>query len=177
MLKILEIRALLGGLPGDRLNHRQKVLRAVRKLAHDEFDVLRTLLAIRHIGRYPDNAHHISVEDREEKSMLRILEGANADILCFGHTHKPYHRVLNSGTERNPQFRHAINIGSVGKPKDGDPRGGYVLLEMDEHSNLKNEQSIRVEFVRFEYDVEKAAEAVGNSPLPNAYATALRVGK
>jgi len=42
---------------------------------------------------------------------------------------------------------------------------------------LKNENSIRVEFVRFEYDVEKAAEAVENSPLPNAYATALRVGK
>ncbi len=51
------------------------------------------------------------------------------------------------------------------------------MLELDEHSNLKNENIIRVEFVRFEYDVEKAAEAVENSPLPNAYATALQVGK
>ena len=109
--------------------------------------------------------------------MLRILESANADVLCFGHTHKPYHRVLNSGTDAEPQFRHAINIGSIGKPKDGDPRGGYVLLELDEYSNLKNAESIRVEFVRFEYDVEKAARAVEESTLPNAYATALRVAK
>ncbi len=88
-----------------------------------------------------------------------------------------YHRILNSGTDTEPHFHHAINIGSVGKPKDGDPRGGYVLLEIDEHSNLKNENSIRVEFVRFEYDVEKAAKAVEESVLPDAYALALRVGK
>jgi len=125
----------------------------------------------------PRKINEYLFEDREAASMLRIFEGAHADILCFGHTHKPYHRILNSGTETEPHFRHAINIGSVGKPKDGDPRGGYVLLELDEHSNLKNENSIRVEFVRFEYDIEKAAKAVEESPLPDAYATALRVGK
>ncbi len=125
----------------------------------------------------PRKINEYLFEDREEASMLRILEGANADILCFGHTHKPYHRMLNSGTDAEPHFRHAINIGSVGKPKDGDPRGGYILLEVDEHSHLKNESSIRVEFVRFEYDVEKAAKAVEDSALPNAYATALRVGR
>lgn len=125
----------------------------------------------------PRKINEYLFEDREEASMLRILEGAHADILCFGHTHKPYHRVLHSGANSEPNFRHAINIGSVGKPKDGDPRGGYVLLEIDEHSNLRNEHSIRVEFVRFEYDVEKAAKAVEGSVLPDAYATALRVGK
>jgi predicted phosphodiesterase len=125
----------------------------------------------------PRKINEYLFEDREEASMLRILEGAHADILCFGHTHKPYHRILNSGTDAEPHFHHAINIGSVGKPKDGDPRGGYVLLELDEHSNLRNKNSIRVEFVRFEYDVEKAAEAVEHSPLPNAYATALRMGR
>ncbi len=125
----------------------------------------------------PRKINEYLFEDREEKSLLRILEAANADVLCFGHTHKPYHRVLHSGTDAEPHFRHAINIGSVGKPKDGDPRGGYVLLELDEHSNLKNENSIRSEFVRFEYDVEKAAKAVEESVLPDAYALALRVGK
>jgi len=125
----------------------------------------------------PRKINEYLFEDREEASLLRILEGAHADILCFGHTHKPYHRILNSGTDAEPHFRHAINIGSVGKPKDGDPRGGYVLLEIDEHSNLKNSESIRAEFVRFEYDVEKAAEAVEASVLPDAYAVALRVGK
>jgi len=125
----------------------------------------------------PRKINEYLFEDREEKSLLRILEGAGADILCFGHTHKPYHRMLNSGTETDPHIRHAINIGSVGKPKDSDPRGGYVLLHINEHSSLKKENRIRAEFVRFDYDVEKAARAVEESPLPNAYATALRVGK
>lgn len=125
----------------------------------------------------PRRINEYLFEDREEKSMLRIFEGANADVLCFGHTHKPYHRILTSGTAAGPIFRHAINIGSVGKPKDGDPRGGYVLLHFNENSRLSQAESLQVEFIRFEYDVEKAARAVEDSSLPNAYATALRIGK
>lgn len=125
----------------------------------------------------PRKINEYLFEDREEKSLLRILEGAGADILCFGHTHKPYHRILNSGTEEAPHYRHAINIGSVGKPKDGDPRGGYVLLTIGEQASVLNKNSVHAEFVRFEYDVEKAAKAVEESPLPDAYAAALRAAK
>lgn len=121
----------------------------------------------------PRKINEYLFEDREEKSLLRIMEQADADILCFGHTHKPYHRILNSGTGDENHFRHAINIGSVGKPKDGDPRGGYVLLHIEESTNIIN-PTLKVEFIRFEYDVEKAAQAVENSPLPNEYADMLR---
>ena len=113
----------------------------------------------------PRRINEYLFEDRDEKSMLRILQDANADILCFGHTHKPYHRLISDG-ERT---FHAINTGSVGKPKDGDPRGCYVLLTI-----TKNK--IETEFVRFEYDVEKAAGAVEKSVLPDAYAESLRKG-
>lgn len=123
----------------------------------------------------PRKINEYLFEDRDEKSLLRILEAANADILCFGHTHKPYHRVLQSGNPDTPYFHHAINIGSVGKPKDGDPRGCYALLHFDEASSKQRAESIRVEFIRFEYDVEEAAQAVENSPLPNVYAQALRI--
>ncbi len=125
----------------------------------------------------PRKINEYLFEDREEKSLLRILESAGADILCFGHTHKPYHRVLDGSTVSEPSYRHAINIGSVGKPKDGDPRGGYVLLHFDENSSRTRAESLQVEFIRFAYDVEKAAVAVEQSPLPNAYAEALRVAK
>lgn len=125
----------------------------------------------------PRKINEYLFEDREEKSLLRIVEGAHADILCFGHTHKPYHRILDSGTDGAPHYRHAINIGSVGKPKDGDPRGCYVLLTVDEHSSFLAKTSVSAEFVRFEYDVEKAARAVEKSPLPDAYAGALRAGR
>ena len=109
--------------------------------------------------------------------MIRIMEEANADIMCFGHTHKPYHRILKSGEEGGDHYRHAINIGSVGKPKDGDPRGGYVLLTIHPDSTVTSKDSIDVEFIRFEYDIEKAANAVEDSPLPNPYAEMLRNGK
>jgi predicted phosphodiesterase len=139
----------------------------------------------------PRRVNEYLFEDREEKSMLRIMQDADADIMCFGHTHKPYHRILPSilpgtgpandlptGTSGQPlNYRHAINIGSVGKPKDGDPRGGYVLLHINDHSSTRDKDSILVEFVRFAYDVEKAARAVEGSPLPQAFADALRNGR
>lgn len=124
----------------------------------------------------PRRINEYLFEDRDEKSLLRILEKANTDIMCFGHTHKPYYRILNSGNEEQVHYRHAINLGSVGKPKDNDPRGGYVLLELDENSSVLNKDSISVEFMRFEYDIEKAARAVEESILPNAYAENLRRG-
>ncbi|MFN4247907.1 MAG: metallophosphoesterase family protein [Flavipsychrobacter sp.] len=120
----------------------------------------------------PRKINEYLFEDRDEKSMLRIMETADADIMCFGHTHKPYHRVM-SETEQG-RYRHAINIGSVGKPKDGDTRGCYVMLTIYDHSSVKGKDSIQVEFIRFNYDIETAAKAVEDSPLPNAYAEMLR---
>lgn len=123
----------------------------------------------------PRKINEYLFEDRDEKSMLRIMEGADADIMCFGHTHKPYHRVLQSDSDGG-HFRHAINTGSVGKPKDGDPRGCYVLLTINPESSITSKDTVQVEFVRFAYDVEKAAKAVEDSPLPNEYAEMLRKG-
>lgn len=124
----------------------------------------------------PRKINEYLFEDRDEKSLLRIMQDADADIMCFGHTHKPYHRVLNSFQNNKNYFRHAINIGSVGKPKDGNPKGCYVILTINDFSNTLAEESVEVEFIRFDYDVEKAARAVEESKLPNAYAESLRKG-
>lgn len=128
----------------------------------------------------PRKINEYLFEDRDERSLLRIMKDAKADIMCFGHTHKPYHRILEEtegddlSSENSPRYKHAINLGSVGKPKDGDPRGSYVLLEINEESNSFNPHSIKVEFCRFDYDVELAAKAIEASPLPNDYAEMLR---
>jgi predicted phosphodiesterase len=124
----------------------------------------------------PRRINEYLFEDREEKSLARIMVDANAEIMCFGHTHKPYHRELQTGEEGKSHFRHAINIGSVGKPKDGDPRGCYVMLTIDEKSSASVKESISVEFIRFEYDIEKAAGGVLDSPLPDEYADMLHTG-
>ncbi|HMR82772.1 MAG TPA: metallophosphoesterase family protein, partial [Niabella sp.] len=69
--------------------------------------------------------------DTDEQYVLDMMTEANADILFVGHSHKPYHRVIQTQDNR---YKHVINTGSVGKPKDGDPRGCYVLVTINEHS-------------------------------------------
>ena len=122
----------------------------------------------------PRKINEYLFEDRPEKSFLRVLEEAQADILLFGHTHKPYHRTFPYEHEGETRYRHALNIGSVGKPKDGDPRAAYQLLHLDEHTHLTGAAGVRSELVRVAYDVERAARAVEASPLPNEYADMLR---
>lgn len=123
----------------------------------------------------PRKVNEYLFEDRPARSLGRVLESANADILCFGHTHKPYYRVVSAEAEgQETYFRHAINIGSVGKPKDGDPRACYVLLTIEEPARPGSRDGVGVEFVRVEYDIERAAKAVEDSELPNPYAEMLR---
>jgi predicted phosphodiesterase len=124
----------------------------------------------------PRKINEYLFEDREERILLRIMEGADADIMCFGHTHKPYHRILVAEETDGIHYRHAINIGSVGKPKDNNPMGCYVIFDIDTGSSIRNKDAIKVDFVRFEYDVERAAKAIEESPLPNEYAEMLRKG-
>lgn len=88
--------------------------------------------------------------------------GARAgDIVCFGHTHKPWHREVGDV--------HFVNTGSVGRPKDGDPRAGYVLLDV-------TASKASAEFVRLDYDVEAAAHGIIASDLPDEFAEDLRTG-
>src|SRR5215213_7299744 len=53
----------------------------------------------------PRKINEYLFEDREEKSLLRIMEDADADIMCFGHTHKPYHRILPTPPTENLHYR------------------------------------------------------------------------
>ena len=154
-------RKYLKSLPSHlRMEHRTK---------HRNFDLLLVHGSPRRVNEY-------LFEDREEKSLMRIMQEANADILCCGHTHKPWFRVLKEETTSGIRYRYAINIGSVGKPKDGDSRGCYAILSLGENDPITSPESVGVEFIRFNYDVEKAANAIEESPLPNAFAEMLRKG-
>lgn len=111
----------------------------------------------------PRKVNEYLYEDRPASSLERLLDLAEADVLVCGHTHLPYHRVLPSG-------RHVINVGSVGKPKDGDPRACYTVFEADG-------RDLRVQFIRVPYDIEAAASAIETSEMPDVFAGMLRVGK
>ena len=62
-----------------------------------------------------------------------------------------------------------VNTGSVGRPKDGDARAGYVLLEI-------GSEIVSVEFRRVEYDVDRTAKAIIDSTLPDEFAHYVRSG-
>ena len=103
-------------------------------------------------------------EDRPDAFLAKLAQQAGlraGDVLCFGHTHKPWHRTVDGV--------HFVNTGSVGRPKDGDWRAGYVRLEV-------NEGGLDVEFIRVEYDVEAAARGIAEAGLPMDFAEFLRRG-
>ena len=103
-------------------------------------------------------------DDRPDAFLAKMASAVGSragDVICFGHTHKPWHRTVEGV--------HFINTGSVGRPKDGDWRAGYVLLDI-------GDADPRVEFVRVEYDVERAAKGILESDLPDDFAEYLRAG-
>jgi putative phosphoesterase len=117
---------------------------------------------VRLVHGSPRKINEYLYEDRPDATMERLLDAAQADVLVCGHTHIPYHRTLPSG-------RHIINAGSVGKPKDGNPQACYVVLETVDGK-------LSVTFRRVPYDVERAAQAIEASEMPNEYAEMLRTG-
>lgn len=111
----------------------------------------------------PRKVNEYLFADRPESSLVRLLDMVAADVLVCGHTHLPYHRILADG-------RHVINAGSVGKPKDGDPRACYLVLSVQG-------RDLDAQFIRVPYDVEAAAQAIEASDMPHEYAEMLRLGK
>lgn len=132
-------------------------------------------LSILMVHGSPRKINEYLFEDRPDRSFLRMMENEHVDLLFFGHTHKPFHkRLAYQDEEGNTRYRHAINIGSVGKPKDGDPRACYALARINEDLTTAEEGFVNVEFRRCKYDVEKTASAIEESPLPDAFADMLR---
>lgn len=89
-----------------------------------------------------------------------LLKKARCNLLLLGHTHVPFVKRLQSGLIVNP--------GSVGQPRDGDPRSSYVMFDTD---------SKDCEVVRLDYDVDKAAEAIESAGLPRFLADRLYIGR
>ncbi|HET9637523.1 MAG TPA: metallophosphoesterase family protein [Gemmatimonadaceae bacterium] len=103
-------------------------------------------------------------EDRSDDFLAKMGSGVGAkagDVVCFGHTHKPWQRVVDS-----VRF---VNTGSVGRPKDGDPRACYVIVSA-------NGTQLSAEFMRVEYDTELVAREIISSGLPAEFADVIRSG-
>jgi len=108
----------------------------------------------------PRRMNEYLYEDRDPRSLERIAGQADCDLLIFGHTHVPWTKEI-TGVR-------LINAGSVGKPKDGDPRACWVLI------TLAAGRPIEINFHRVAYDIAAMAAAIrATEGLPDQFAADL----
>lgn len=108
----------------------------------------------------PRKVNEYLFEDKPARLYKRLATAETARVLVFGHTHKPW--IHEYGAVR------FVNCGSVGKPKDGDPRAAFAILEVDG-------SEVRASIERVPYDAKAVAREVAAAGLPGEYAEKLLV--
>jgi putative phosphoesterase len=106
----------------------------------------------------PRKVNEYLFEDKPASLYERLAAAESDDVLLFGHTHKPWVREHGGVL--------FVNCGSVGKPKDGDPRGAFAVLD-------GTGADVEVTIERVSYDVEGVAAEVREAGLPVEYADKL----
>jgi putative phosphoesterase len=114
---------------------------------------------VRLVHGSPRKVNEYLFEDKPARTFERIAAGADCDVLVFGHTHKPWIHAYGGVL--------FVNCGSVGKPKDGDARAAYGLLELDQAGEL------HADVRRVSYDAVAVAREVADAGLPGEYADKL----
>jgi predicted phosphodiesterase len=100
----------------------------------------------------------------------------NTAVCFFGHTHVPVAFVRDSmvrgGTYSKfrvePGKKYFVNVGAVGQPRDGNPKAGYVIYDLNEGT---------IELRRLDYDIAKAQKKIMEAGLPQRLADRLALGK
>ncbi len=116
---------------------------------------------IRLVHGSPRKVNEYLFEDKPARTFERIADLADCDVLVFGHTHKPWVREYGGVL--------FVNCGSVGKPKDGDPRGSFALLDAVEGE-------VRVSIERVSYDAGAVSREMRGVGLPDELADKLVSG-
>ena len=118
----------------------------------------------------------------DELDAVRALKVANRPLCLFGHTHYPVTFELSVdsfdsvGSGAAPQLhvqmkegcKYLINPGSVGQPRDGDPRAAYAIVDTTKR---------HVELFRIPYPIDEAQMKVVKAGLPEVLAQRLAVGR
>jgi predicted phosphodiesterase len=102
----------------------------------------------------PRRINEYLFEDRPESALARIVKENPYRTILFGHTHIAYVRQVGSTT--------FVNVGSAGRPKDGDWRACYALIDP---AASPPEGTLAVEFMRVPYDYERLVSRLAETPL------------
>ncbi len=108
----------------------------------------------------PRKVNEYLFEDKPASLYERLAAAEGDPVLVFGHTHKPWVREYGGVL--------FVNCGSVGKPKDGDPRGAFAVL-------TPRAGSVAVSIERVEYDADAVAAEIREAGLPGEFADKLLV--
>lgn len=106
----------------------------------------------------PRKVNEYLFEDKPARLYERLAAAESGRVLVFGHTHKPWVHAYGGVL--------FVNCGSVGKPKDGDPRAAFALL-------AEEGEGIEARIVRVDYDAQTVAGEVRDAGLPGEYADKL----
>jgi putative phosphoesterase len=117
-------------------------------------------VAVHLVHGSPRKVNEYLFDDKPASLYERLARAEEADALVFGHTHKPWVREYGGVL--------FVNCGSVGKPKDGDPRAAFAVLR-------PAGDRLDVTIERVEYDDEAVAREVVAAGLPEEYAERLRL--
>ena len=107
----------------------------------------------------PRKVNEYLFEDKPARLYERLARAEGAQVMVFGHTHKPWIHEYGGVL--------FVNCGSVGKPKDGDPRAAFAILEADDQG------TVRASIERVTYDAQAVARQVKAAGLPAEYAEKL----
>ena len=105
----------------------------------------------------PRRINEYLFEDRPASAMERMAHEFPYPAILFGHTHLPYARPAGETT--------FVNVGSAGRPKDGDWRVCYVIVD----PARMGEGEALVEFVRVPYDYERLVAELATTPLLTSF--------
>jgi diadenosine tetraphosphatase ApaH/serine/threonine PP2A family protein phosphatase len=113
-----------------------------------------------------------------DEAALATLELTSTPLVLVGHSHVALQIVQSpddlvggvapAGTERDLEgLRAVLNPGSVGQPRDGDPRAAYLLLDLEaQHASFR----------RVVYDIEQTQREMRDAGLPELLAARLALG-
>ncbi|MHB0915669.1 MAG: metallophosphoesterase family protein [Thermoleophilia bacterium] len=93
-----------------------------------------------------DNLFRYLTPETPDSQLQVEAQAAGTDIILTGHSHQPFARLIDD--------RLVVNVGSVGQPRDGDPRASYAIVENGQ-----------VELKRVDYDVERAVDRLERLPI------------
>jgi putative phosphoesterase len=148
---------------GEVTDDRKAFLRDLPRERHIAVDGI----AVHLVHGSPRKINEYLLRDRDERTFLRLAEAETDDVLVFGHTHDPWWRMIGGVL--------FVNVGSVGRPKDGDPRAMYTLLRTSKQTG-GDSPPVEVEAARVAYDVEATASGIEAVGLPRELADAVRRG-